>query len=231
MKFIPLWCCFFSIFSIQVSASSPAAIPANCFQEDFICSSSQVVSRVIEGIKEKVIKINIFALLSKEDFSDYNQIIKIFYDFNTWEKAILKTGTNKVKIKKSLQLEPLTTQTGGIIYRQYLNYLVKGPSPLFYVPARAVGHYWQVPAPEGVLYSGEFMHLNKGVFEIPGEGVLMGSVGYRYHSGDYHITQDLQNYYLHFRAFIIPDIEYLHEALAVFIEDGYKAILKGLYFF
>jgi len=49
--------------------------------------------------------------------------------------------------------------------------------------------------------------------------------------GDYHITEDLQNYYLHFRAFMIPDIDYLHKTLAVFIENGYMAILKGLYFF
>ncbi|OFZ48264.1 MAG: hypothetical protein A2381_08500 [Bdellovibrionales bacterium RIFOXYB1_FULL_37_110] len=231
MKLRQLWLCFVIVFSTQICASLPATIPTNCFQEDLICSSSQVVSKVIEGIKEKVININIFALLSKEDYSDYNQIIKIFYDFNAWEKAILKTGTNKVKIKKSLQLESIMVGDGTVIYRQYLNYSVKGPSPLFYVPARAVGHYWQIPSPEEVLYSGEFMHLNKGVFEIPGEDVLTGSVGYRYHAGDYHVTEDLQNYYLHFRAFIIPDIEYLHEALAVFIEDGYKAILKGLYFF
>jgi len=231
MKFLQLWFCFFSIVSTQIRALSPAPIPENCFQEDSICSSSQVVSQVIEGIKEKVININVFALLSKEDFSDYNQIIKIFYDFNAWEKAVLNTGTNRVKIKKSLQLDHIITEDGAVIYQQYLNYLVKGPSPLFYVPARAVGRYWQIPTAEGALYSGEFMHLNKGVFEIPGEEVLTGSVGYRYHVGDYHITEDFQNYYLHFRAFMIPDIDYLHQTLAVFIENGYMAILKGLYLF
>lgn len=226
-----IWGVFFFLlvsFSFAATEVDFVQIPGGCFDNDVHCSNSSVKKKMIDGVYETVIRINIFALLSKDDYESADEIIDILLDFPGWKDSVDYARPKAVKVKKSLTLSPLE-ENGRTIYRQYLSYKVYAPAPFFYYPARAIAHFWLIDPFPGATISGEFVHLNSGTHQIPGEPILIGSEGYRYHKGHYHISEDDENFYLHFSSEIIPNIELLPKVVARYIKNGYVAILNSLY--
>jgi hypothetical protein len=211
--------CFF-VISFSNFATIPT-IPTACFEYNDYCSKSRIKRMYIEGKLESVIRINIFGIINVDEIEGIDYLVSKFHNFDSWK------GTGNVKISKSVKIGEFILDDRKV-HRQYIHYYIKGPARKF-IKARAVGDYWPTTLEGDALYSGKFVHHNKGVFRIQGEDDLHGSEGYRYNSGEYHLRQEDNNIYLYLSADVIPKLPIL-PLTAQFIEAGYLSIFRGIYF-
>ncbi|MCK5072719.1 MAG: hypothetical protein KAQ98_04780 [Bacteriovoracaceae bacterium] len=222
----------FAFFIQATFAGTFPEIPDGCLDEDIYCSEAKVVKKIIDGESKKVIRIKIFVLGTADDYDSEQDILDLFFDFDSWGDYAEMGDSRTIKFKKSLNLGPITWNEHET-FRHYANYKIKAPFPINWMNVRAMGYYWNIEPYEGAVASCMFENQTSGVFEIPGEPTLHGGEGFKYTDGEFHIKvegeEDEKEYYMYFTADVIPAIDFLPSIAAPYVHAGFLAILKGMF--
>jgi len=217
--------------TFKISAETLPVIPAGCFDEAVFCTEAEVVNKVIDGREREVINVKVFMVASFSEFESVEDLLALFFDFNSWDEYANKEGSERIKFKGQTASQNLgSVVVNGIeTQRHYAHYKIK--SPIGYITVRAVGYYWMVEPFEGAEVSAQFENQTSGTFEIPSEGVLEGGEGFKYTAGNFHIRKDEENqeYVMYFNADVIPSITILPSVAKKPILGGFESILKGMF--
>ena len=220
---------FFFLISVSIAGGLPE-IPKDCLKDRLYCSQTYVEKMMVKNVMRNVARINVFAVLSKDDWESPNDVVLRFIDFDNWPAYAAYDGTNNIKIKRCFEMSPLFIGDTEI-HRQYLYLKAKAPAPIFYIKARSVVHYWLTKPIPGAHLSASFEQQTNNTYVIPGEDILEGAEGIKYNSGEFHLRVDpvSGDYYLYFFALVVPEFDFLLKVAATHIELGYVSIFRGMF--
>ncbi len=216
---------FLLVGSLFASKTEVPTIPAGCFANGKVfCTQTDVV----RSGDNKVIRVNLFAAISMDDYSSINEITEFYFDFAQW--PTYAAGSQSVEFVKSMSLSPVMID-GKKVLRHYAYYYTKAPWPISRSKVREVAYYYELPPAPGAAKSIHFEAITNQVFQIPGEEELNGAEGLKYKAGDLHVKLDTANnqYLVFLTTDVIPSITLLPGVAAPYVEAGIVAVFKGMF--
>ena len=206
MKFLNL-IAILLVTNISWGGELPQA-PIDCFSGQTACSKVNIVK--VDG--RKMIKVEVFALIGKNIYSDVSSVIDRFVDFSQWPNYV--AGSENIKFHNSEELlidERLTHR---------FEYTIKAPWPVRKTRIEGVTHYTEVTSDYlGSLKSYHLM-LDKS-FSFEGMNTYKGNV---------HVFNETdQTFEVAFIAIVEPTIKIGLELAKPYIQRPIQEILEGMY--
>jgi hypothetical protein len=215
MKFAVLFfVLLLSLSSVVVGGTLPS-IPSNCFGQTSYCTSVEVAK---DESGRRVIRVKIFAHLSKERFATLASVAARYLDFAKWPDYA--SSFDDLTFHKSEERRDVVGQVEKL--RHLAHYTSKAPWPIKSMEVVDLVEYEFVTEQyPGSLYSAVF---------TPVAG-FKGRKGVKHNVGELHIgeTANKASWILYFVTDVVPDIELLPNVAAPYIHRPIHAIFKGMF--
>ncbi|MBT3983582.1 MAG: hypothetical protein HOE90_19660 [Bacteriovoracaceae bacterium] len=202
-----------SAFALDVS------VPKNCFNVKNYCSKSQVVRK---GVK-KYSRVELFSVLSEDDYDSEQVILDTYFAFSNWKK-ITRDKPN-IGVHKSLSLKDQDSSK-----LQYVDFTIKAPFPVMKLKIKMVIDYKKnLKDTESSVF--HFNGLINKSHTIPGVGVLRKAVGVVEFSGLISVKylEDDGEYLVYLIFNSIPELNILPGLTAPYLERAMLDLYKGLF--
>lgn len=198
------------LISSFASLGKPLPVkPSDCYSESSFCSTISV--KRINGVK--VLDLEVFALIDRNQFPDIESVIGRFVDFYQWPQYVAGSDNINFSISEAIDSEINS-------YTHKFDYTIKAPWPVRKSRVYGIAHFEEATT----SFPGSLLSYS---FKID-KNQSYGGVNEYY--GDVHVYNKSERFFeVSYKSIVSPTIKIGLDLAKPYVRKPIEEILRGMY--